>query len=54
MLAVKRIAQPPLPTTFFLLSVALQTHCESTLEDGVAAPQNQFTVKSSWEKRTKL
>jgi hypothetical protein len=39
---------------FSLLSVALQAHCEPTLEDGVVAPQNQFNVKSSWEKRTEL
>jgi len=35
---------------FSLLSVALQVHCEPTLEDGVVAPQNQLNVKSSWEK----
>jgi hypothetical protein len=35
---------------FSLLSVALQAHCEPTLEDGVVVPQNQFNVKSSWEK----
>ena len=39
---------------FSLLSVALQAHCEPTLEGGVVAPQNQFNVKSSWEKRTEL
>ena len=32
----------------------LQAHCEPALEDGVVAPQNQFNVRSSWEKRTKL
>jgi hypothetical protein len=39
---------------FSLLSVALQAHCEPILEDGVVAPQNQFNVKSSWEKGTEL
>jgi hypothetical protein len=39
---------------FPLLSVALQAQCEPTLKDGVVAPQNQFNVKSSWEKSTNL
>jgi hypothetical protein len=39
---------------FYLLSVTLQAHCEPTLEGGVVAPQNQFNVKSSWEKEPNL
>jgi hypothetical protein len=34
--------------------VALQAYCEPALEGSVVAPQNQFNVKSSWEKRTEL
>jgi len=43
-----------LDRVFSLLSVVLQAHCEPTFEGGVVAPQNQFNVKSSWEKRTEL
>jgi hypothetical protein len=46
----------PVTYTFVLLTALTESAraCEPTLEDGVVAPQNQFNVESSWEKRTEL
>jgi hypothetical protein len=43
-----------LSTTQASRAFPFQAHCEPTLEDGVVAPQNIFSVESSWEKRTEL